>query len=135
MRARVEQLQICFLFCFDRFMLLLGPVLVLLASGLICCIIYIYYSYVLPYYSKTMWSFAWMGNNCLGNFLLINMLFNYVSCVTTNPGSHDSSLYARLCKEAREMGTLAVDADGSDEDDMGDLFDKEELRRQARTID
>jgi palmitoyltransferase len=46
----------------------------------------------------------------------INTVFNYVCCVTTNPGSHDSPLYHRLCREAKEMGTLAYDGDGSDED-------------------
>jgi palmitoyltransferase len=56
----------------------------------------------------------------------INMIFNYVSCVTTNPGSHDSPMYARLCREAHGMGTLAHTGDGSDDDDLEESREVEE---------
>ena len=36
-----------------------------------------------------------------------SLSFNYLSCVTTNPGTHTSAIYTRLTWEASESGAVA----------------------------
>jgi hypothetical protein len=53
-----------------------------------------------------MWSVPWVLNAAFACFLAVNVCFNYVLCVITNPGTHDSTVYLELLAEAKANGDL-----------------------------
>ena len=67
---------------------LLGPVLVVVANGLIGLVVYVYLTLLAPRYLVPR-----LGNAlsaavvCLGLWLLFNILFNYWCCALTSPGA------------------------------------------------
>ena len=65
----------------------LGPVLVVLANGLIALVVYMYLGVLVPRYVLPVCGLAL---TCpivaVGIFILFNILFNYWSCVLTPPG-------------------------------------------------
>ena len=93
---------------FECFMLVLGPCLVSVVFVLISVELVAYFKYLLPLHAS--WEetpLLWCAHVAWTLNLLVNALFNYVSCVTTNPGTHDSPAYRRLMEEARAMGVLS----------------------------
>ena len=65
----------------------LGPVLVVLANGLIALVVYMYLAVLVPRYVVSVCGLA---ATCpivaIGIYLLFNILFNYWSCVLIKPG-------------------------------------------------
>uniref|UniRef100_A0A7S3Z7Q0 Palmitoyltransferase n=1 Tax=Lotharella globosa TaxID=91324 RepID=A0A7S3Z7Q0_9EUKA len=86
-------------------MLYIGPPLVLGASLLIGTIIKFGIFDVLPLV-VTPGSFAHMMHLLWALLLSVNVLFHYAMGVTTNPGSHGSDVYQKLCEEAKSRGLL-----------------------------
>lgn len=133
---------------FDMFMLVLGPCLICVVFGIVTGELYVFFNYLLPMYAAFLryvctTSFApdkqlsgglrglspfYVLNSAFALLLAVNVIFNYVMCVTTNPGTHDSPMYVpwrsgvaakathplglhthryrRLMEEAREAGYL-----------------------------
>ena len=89
--------------CFSIALRLLGPVLVILANGLIGLVVYIYLTVLTPRYLQPL-----LGNSlasivvCFGLWLLFNILYNYWGCVLTPPGAPSTQLPAL---EDLEAGT------------------------------
>ena len=76
---------------FECVMLLLGPCLVTVVFCLISVELFAYFKYLLPLHAdRETTPIAWVVHVLWTINLLINSMFNYVSCVTTNPGTHDS---------------------------------------------
>ncbi len=110
-------------------MLLLGPVLVIVATGLISFCLYIGVTCVLPLYGSP-YGFIRLSSTIFTVFLGINILFNYFYCVTTNPGTHDSEAFKRLVEQAVVAGDLppdtlnidsGIDDDGNDDNSTKNL--------------
>ena len=89
--------------CFSIALRLLGPVLVILANGLIGLVVYIYLTVLTPRYLQPL-----LGSSlasivvCFGLWLLFNILYNYWGCVLTPPGAPSTQLPAL---EDLEAGT------------------------------
>jgi palmitoyltransferase len=65
----------------------LGPLLVVLANGLIGLVVYVYLVELIPHYVVPVVGTAWSGALVVvGLWLLFNILFNYWMCVLTPPG-------------------------------------------------
>ena len=78
---------ICADLCFSFSLRALGPVLVLLANGLISLVVYMYLCVLVPRYMIPMLGLAPTSLVvAFGIFLLVNIMFNYWSCVLTPPG-------------------------------------------------
>ena len=86
-------------------MLLLGPALVLLATGLISFVLYVGVNDVLPLYGSP-YGFIRLSSTIFTAFLGFNILYNYFHCVMTNPGTHDSKYFKMLVKDAVLSGDL-----------------------------
>ena len=71
----------------------LGPVLVVLANGLIGLVVYIYLTLLTPrYLEPALGPVLTFFVVAFGIFLLFNILWNYWSCVLTRPGAPASQL-------------------------------------------
>merc|ERR1711998_681063 len=64
---------------------IVGPVLICVASTLICSVVYIFFSTVV-YFVATPWSFWYFFHSLIVLWFAGNILFNYYSCVLTSPG-------------------------------------------------
>jgi hypothetical protein len=64
-------------------MLLLGPVLVCLATSLIAFVTYTFFNFTLPLLVgiDNVHGLLWWMHACFGTFLLFNIVFNYLNCV------------------------------------------------------
>ena len=79
---------ICADIAFSYLLRLLGPVLVLLANGLIGLVVYVYLWILVPRYLRPQLGDVLSGIIvAFGLFLLFNILFNYWCCVLTRPGA------------------------------------------------
>lgn len=79
-------LQYFIAICFDWIMWALGPVMVCLALTLISGIAYSFFAALLPYLVDPG-SFWYPINQLFGGMLLVNVLWNYLSCIMTKPGA------------------------------------------------
>ena len=85
-------------------MLAIGPVLICVVFGLVGTQARAVFRDVLPAVGVEARTPVWCAHAALVGFLIVNGLFNYVKCVATNPGTHDSPVYKKLLAEARVMG-------------------------------
>jgi len=98
--------RLCIL-CFEWSMLVLGPCLIVTVIMLVSCETYWALAVLVPR-ATPLWSTRWWTHATWIVFLAFNGLFNYFSCVFTNPGTHMSHVFSVLVFEASESGTLAV---------------------------
>lgn len=75
----------------DRGMKYLGPVLVCVAVGLVLGISGAYFAVLAPAVME-VFSLTWFLVSGIGLWLLFNVLFNYLSCIFTPPGSPSAPL-------------------------------------------
>jgi len=92
-------------YAIDWFMLFLGPCLIVLVFSIVSCELYSFFTVLLPFHAE-MWTVPWLLNSAFACFLAVNILFNYVLCVCTNPGTHDSPVYLELLAQAKANGEL-----------------------------
>jgi len=64
---------------------IIGPILICVASSLICAVVYIFFSTVV-YFVASPWSFWYFFHSANVLWLAGNILFNYYSCVLISPG-------------------------------------------------
>jgi len=64
---------------------LIGPVLICVATSLICSVVYIFFTTVV-YFAATPWTFWYGLHSAIVLWFAGNILFNYYSCVLTSPG-------------------------------------------------
>ena len=84
--ATVSTLRKGFTVAFKASVKVLGPVMIVAANFLLGCVTYGFLFYIIPEVSEG--SFVKMSTNILiGLFFLSNILFNYMACVFTPPGS------------------------------------------------
>jgi len=101
---------ICADYTFSVVLRFLGPVLVVLANGLIGMCVYVYLYILVPnYLLARLGSLPTAIVVAFGIFLLVNILFNYWACVLTRPGFPGDQLPAIEDLEA-----------GTDFEDFGD---------------
>ena len=62
---------------------LLGPVLILVTSGLVYALSWTFWSILLPLQFHSYTSYSAIANQCFVGFIVINVVFNYIKCVTT----------------------------------------------------
>ena len=84
-------------------MLILGPALVIVATGLISFVLYVGVNCVLPLYGSP-YSLIRLASTIFTAFLGINILYNYYHCVRTNPGTHDDVSFKNLIEQAVQAG-------------------------------
>ena len=89
-------------------MKLVGPGLIMLATGLITGVMYWGIKFIVPMYGAP-WSISWCFHSFMACFLGGNMLFNYAMCVCTDAGSTNSAFYRKLVSQARATGALPTD--------------------------
>jgi len=89
----------------DVFLLILGPILICVVASIVLGELYAFFVVLLPIHCSP-WSVAWSFNACFALFLGINISWNYIMCVSTNPGTHDSDIYQQLLHDATESGDL-----------------------------
>eukprot|EP00640_Fibrocapsa_japonica_P002187 CAMPEP_0113935984 /NCGR_PEP_ID=MMETSP1339-20121228/2995_1 /TAXON_ID=94617 /ORGANISM="Fibrocapsa japonica" /LENGTH=342 /DNA_ID=CAMNT_0000938297 /DNA_START=54 /DNA_END=1082 /DNA_ORIENTATION=- /assembly_acc=CAM_ASM_000762 len=78
-------IQVFFTIIFDWVMWILGPLLIMLAIGLLTVIVYLYFSLLLPLL-HSVGSFQYCLHFIWAVFLAFNIFFNYLNCVMTKPG-------------------------------------------------
>ena len=93
--------------CFEWSMLILGPCLIVTVIALVSCETYWALNVLVPRFAER-WSARWWAHALWIAFLCFNGLFNYFSCVLTNPGTHDSTVYRDLVRAASVDGTLSA---------------------------
>lgn len=71
---------------FDIFIKILGPIFMLLALSLFSFETYTYFAYVLPYHEEDMPVVLQVSFTILGVFLLMNLVYNYLKAIFTDPG-------------------------------------------------
>jgi len=79
----------------DGVMYLLGPFLILLASGIIVFMTYAYFTVLLPMLESHI-SLKWVLHVSYVVFILMNIIFNYALCVFT---SNKGEQYNRVVRE------------------------------------
>ena len=62
---------------------LLGPVLILVTSGLVYSLSWTFWFILLPLKFHSYTSYSAILNQCFVGFIIINVVFNYIKCVTT----------------------------------------------------
>ena len=92
--------------CFEWSMLVLGPCLILTVMALVSTETFWALFVLVPRFAAP-WTPRWCAHALWIAFLCLNGLFNYFSCVLTNPGTHDSPVYRELVFAASEDGTLS----------------------------
>ena len=80
----------------DVAMKILGPFLLLVAATIIYFLLYEFYHLVLPLLDHAKFSFWWTFHNAMVLFLITNVLYNYVLCVTCK---HGGERYQRALHE------------------------------------
>jgi len=73
---------------FGLFVRLLGPLFVIIASGLISTVITIHFRVLIPFYSP-YFSFPGIVNLCFSIYMTYNIGFNYFMVVFSKPGFSD----------------------------------------------
>ncbi|CAM9662312.1 unnamed protein product, partial [Phaeothamnion confervicola] len=71
--------------CFDWFMRLVGPLLLMFATALISIVVYMYFGFILGVIA-TPFSIAYFLHGAWAVFLAVNVFWNYYNCAFTNPG-------------------------------------------------
>ncbi|CAM9327941.1 unnamed protein product [Ectocarpus sp. 6 AP-2014] len=71
--------------CFDWTLRLMGPLLLLFATGLISCVICMYFKFILPA-TATFGSIPYLLHATWALFISFNLFFNYYHCAFTHPG-------------------------------------------------
>ncbi|KAL7675090.1 hypothetical protein ACOME3_001360 [Neoechinorhynchus agilis] len=74
-----------------RAVTLIGPLLVVIAVGLIGLTVYVFYAEVLPFLYQQIHIFKFATIIVMGHWLLVNIAFNYYMAIQTDPG------YPRKC--------------------------------------
>ena len=79
----------CLLRGFEMCTRILGPLLILVAIGLISLVTLTYFDAVMPSLGIPAFSFFWLIITSLGIWILINILFNYAAAALLSPGHPD----------------------------------------------
>eukprot|EP00743_Colponemidia_sp_Colp-15_P007332 GILK01007917.1.p1 GENE.GILK01007917.1~~GILK01007917.1.p1 ORF type:complete len:293 (-),score=-7.03 GILK01007917.1:150-1028(-) len=93
---------------FDGSMRAAGPLLILLAIGLISLVAYGFFTLILPAMVEPS-SFLGILMALVACFLLVNILFNYIMCVITSPGhppdvgNTDEAERTKYCKKCNKF--------------------------------
>lgn len=115
-RQRLLLCALCVERAVDLTLRVTGPCYVLLANVLISAVVYVFYTVLLPLrHPITTSPLTGALHASVGVILVINILFNYFSCIFTNPGEPPAVLhaetaldaeiaekYARWCKKCRK---------------------------------
>lgn len=73
---------------FNFFLLIVGPLFVLLATFLILLIIYVHFMAIIPFYFEdSYFTFNGLFHIFLSIWLSFNILFNYFMTIFTSPGT------------------------------------------------
>lgn len=72
--------------CFELFTRALGPLLIVVALGLISMVTWTYFDAMMPALGIPAFSLPWLVLTTLGIWLLINILFNYAAAALLSPG-------------------------------------------------
>eukprot|EP00750_Incisomonas_marina_P032509 INCI9200.6.p1 GENE.INCI9200.6~~INCI9200.6.p1 ORF type:complete len:344 (-),score=28.62 INCI9200.6:450-1481(-) len=88
-----------------------GPVFVFTGLAIITFAMYVGFGILLPA-KDTSWSWTWILRGIFGSFLTVNVVYNYVACVMSDPGSHKSPLFERALREGYARGAI-VDPQGA----------------------
>ena len=80
-----------------------GPVFVLCGLTLVVCVSYSGFFVLLPI-REEVFSTKWWIILIIGVYFLFNLMFHYVHCVFSNPGTHDSAYFDRAVQEAMDQG-------------------------------
>lgn len=103
--AIMRRFQLACLTCFEWCMLLLGPILIVTVMALVGSEFYWAFEHILPLFVQS--NFQWTVHAVWICYLAFNVLFNYFSCVTTNPGTQSSPIYKELVFEACSQGKIS----------------------------
>ncbi|CAM9451865.1 unnamed protein product [Ascophyllum nodosum] len=90
--------------CFDWTMRVMGPLLLLFATGLISMVIGMYFRFILPA-SAAFGSIPYMLHASWAIFLAFNVFFNYFHCAFTHPGKPSSFLPQSVVQDSDEEET------------------------------
>ena len=101
----VRFFQEIFSYFLDVFLLFLGPCLICVVFAIVLGELYAFFNFLLPLQTDHI-GVTWTMHAIFAIFLAVNTYFNYIKCVTTNPGTHDSEVYKRLLAEAKAAGQL-----------------------------
>lgn len=97
--------------CFDICIKILGPIFMLIALGLFSFETYTFFVHVLPSMGDDVPPLVQAGVTVLGVFLLMNLVFNYLKAIFTDPGlppEWDGGLMSEYGHEDAEDGKGAV---------------------------
>jgi len=72
-------------FTLDWVMRIIGPILICVATFLICAVVHIFFSTVV-YFVATPWTMSYVIHASVVVWIAGNILFNYFACVCTRPG-------------------------------------------------
>jgi len=72
-------------FTLDWVMRIVGPILICVATFLICAVVHIFFSTVV-YFVATPWTASYVLHSSIVIWITGNILFNYFACVCTRPG-------------------------------------------------
>ena len=84
-------------------MYLAGPFFVLCALTIVASVSYVGFFVLLPLRAE-VFSLKWWIIVIVGLYFLFNIMFHYVLCVFSNPGTHDSKYFDRAVQEAMDQG-------------------------------
>ncbi|CAN0216881.1 unnamed protein product [Pylaiella littoralis] len=105
-------LQVCVGLCFDWTMRLIGPFLLLLATGLISGVIGMYFKYILPT-AAAFGSISYLLHATWALFVSFNIFFNYYHCAFTHPGKPQLFLPSTLMSDSDDDDTEDDEEGGS----------------------
>jgi DHHC palmitoyltransferase len=74
---------------FELFTKALGPLLIVVALGLISLVTWTYFDAMMPALGIPAFSFLWLLLTTLGVWILLNILFNYAAAALLSPGHPD----------------------------------------------
>ena len=84
-------------------MYLIGPFFVLCALTIVASVSYVGFFVLLPI-REEVFSLKWWIIVIVGLYFLFNIMFHYVLCVLSNPGTHLSKYFDRAVQDAMDQG-------------------------------
>jgi len=109
------------LWCVDKAITIIGPLLAVLATGLILMVVYVYFTEFLPILVEKYGGFHSELLTLLGLWLVCNLIYNYMATIWFGPGSTpdvlteeqkfamlddpelDEGMHYRYCKRCRKI--------------------------------
>ncbi|KNC50919.1 uncharacterized protein AMSG_07161 [Thecamonas trahens ATCC 50062] len=89
----------------DTLIRLIGPLFVLLALTLTSSVIYVWWVVLLPLHVPQVVSFWGLIHCMVAACLIVNILYNYISCIITPPGTPSKEQMADLAAEDGDDGS------------------------------